>query len=150
MPQYWILSISEDNYFIAKTHGLIGITEHGKRVIYQMTLGDMITFYIPRKRVDSSPNNPTERVRKLRGLARVSGEAFASQESIWHARGGEIFPHRRRIEFLSDATTDGKPVLEELSYVTNTVYWALPLKNGYVSITKTDFDKIQEALGTQF
>jgi EVE domain len=150
MPRYWILSMSEDNYLIAREHGIIGITEHGKRVIYHMALDDMITFYIPRKRVDSRPNDPTQHVRQLRGVAKVSWEAFETDEAIWHTRESEVFPHRRRVEFLSDATADGPSVLKGLSYVTNTAYWALPLRNGYVEITRTDFDKIQDALGTQF
>jgi hypothetical protein len=146
MRRYWILSMSEDNYLISKEHGLIGITDHGKYVIYRMAIGDMVTFYIPRKKVDSRPNDPAQHVRKIRGIARVTGAAFKSDEAVWHLRHNEPFPHRRRVEFLSDATTNAQPMLEGLSYVTNKLHWALPLRNGYVEVTQKDFETIQSAL----
>jgi hypothetical protein len=76
MPRYWMLSI------------------------YKLAMGDKITFYIPRKRVDSLPNDLAERVRKIRRIARIKGEAFESNEKMWHVRSGELFPHRRQVEFL--------------------------------------------------
>jgi hypothetical protein len=147
VPRYWILSMSEDNYLITKDRGMIGITEHARPVIYHMAIGDIITFYIPRKRVDSPRNDPRHRVRKVRGIARVTGEAFESNDVIWNIREGERFPYRRPVEFLSDARVDAQPLLKGLSYVTNMNYWALPFRKGYVAITAQDFEKIQAALG---
>jgi len=65
---------------------------------------------------------------------------------IWHVRGSEIFPYRRRIEFLSDASAQVRPLIEKLSFVTNTMYWALPLRKGYVEITPKDFATIQDVM----
>ena len=149
MPQYWILSMTEDNYLIAKQHSLLGITKYGKKMVYEMTIGDMFTFYISRKSVDSPANDPAHQIRKMRGIARVTGEAFESNEVIWSVRAGELFPYRRTVEFLSDTTASARLLLEELSYVTNTRYWALPLRKGYVEITQRDFDRIRAALQTQ-
>jgi hypothetical protein len=95
MPLYWILSMTEDNYLIAKERRLIGMSRVARRAIQQMSIGDMITFYLSRKKVDSSRSDPAERVQQFRGIARVSGEAFESDEVIWPARGSENFPHRR-------------------------------------------------------
>jgi predicted RNA-binding protein len=149
MLRYWILSISKDNYLIAKERGIIGVTAHGKRAIEQMAIGDIITFYISKKSVTSS-NDPAERIQKIRGIARVTGASFESNDVIWHMKPGELFPYRRHVEFLSDALVDGVSLLKDLSYITKSQYWALPLRIGYVEITERDFDKIQAALGTQF
>jgi hypothetical protein len=74
------------------------------------------------------------------------GEAFIGHEGIWHARQVQVFPHRRQVEFPSDTATNAQPLLEGLSYVTNSLYGALPLRRGYVEITERDFDTIQAAL----
>jgi hypothetical protein len=57
----------------------------------------------------------------------VSGEPFESNDVIWHVRDSELFPYRRAVEFLSDAKADVRPLIEKFSFVTNTLYWALPL-----------------------
>jgi hypothetical protein len=79
-------------------------------------------------------------------MARVTGEAFESDELIWHVREGEIFPHRRWVEFLADGSAEAKPLIDKLSFVTNTVYWALPFQKGYVEISAKDFATIRAAL----
>src|SRR5262249_14021244 len=116
------------------------------KAIHRIGPSDMITFYINRKTVTSAPNNPTAKVQQFRGIAGVSGEAFESDDVIWHIRNSEIFPYRRPVEFLSYGRVDVKPLIEKLSFVTNTTYWALPLKRGYVEITAKDLATIQEAM----
>jgi hypothetical protein len=74
-----------------------------------------------------------------------TGDAFESIDLIWRVREGEIFPHRRKIEFLADASTGVRPLINKLSFVTNTVYWALPFQKGYVEISQKDFEMIQQA-----
>ena len=149
MPRYWILCMSEDNYIVAKEHRLIGMSERAGKAIHHIGLGDMITFYINRKTVDSAPNDPVAKVQQFRGMARVSGEAFESDDVIWHVRHSEIFPYRRAVEFLSDAKAEVRPLIEKLSFVTNTMYWALPLRKGYVEITPNDFETIQAAMAAR-
>ena len=149
MPRYWILCMSEDNYTVAKEHRLIGMSERVGKAIHRIGLGDMITFYINRKQVDSAPNDPAAKVQQFRGIARVSGEAFESDDVIWHVRHSEIFPYRRAVEFLSDAKAEVRPLIEKLSFVTNTMYWALPLRKGYVEITPKDFETIQAAMAAR-
>ena len=127
MSRYWIFCMSEDNYIIAKQHGLIGMSERAGKAIHHIDLGDTMTFYINRKTVDSAPNDPAAKVQQFRGIARVSGEPFESNDVIWHVRDSELFPYRRAVEFLSDAKADVRPLIEKFSFVTNTLYWALPL-----------------------
>src|SRR5438034_5416061 len=93
MARYWILCMSEDNYEIAKQHGLIGMSERAGKAIHHIGVGDMITFYINRKRIDAPLNDPAAKVQQFRGIARVSGEAFESDDVIWHVRDREIFPY---------------------------------------------------------
>lgn len=146
MPRYWILCMSEDNYEIAKQQGLIGMAERQRRAIQQIATGDLLTFYISKKTVDSPPNDPAHKVQRFRGIARVTGDAFESDELIWHVREGEIFPHRRPVEFLADGSAEARPLIDKLSFVTNTAYWALPFQKGYVEISLRDFETIQAAM----
>jgi predicted RNA-binding protein len=138
--------MSEDNYEIARKQGLIGMAERQRRAIQKLAMGDMLTFYISKKTVDSPPSDPTHKVQRFRGIARVTGEAFESNELIWCIKAGEIFPHRRQVEFLADGSAEAKPLIDELLFVTNTLYWALPFQKGYEEISPTDFETIQAAL----
>ena len=146
MPHYWILCMSEDNYMVAKQHGLIGMSERAGKTIHRIGMGDMVTFYINRKRVDSDPTDPAAKVQQFRGIAKVSGEAFESNDLIWNIREGELFPHRRPVEFVSDMSASVRPLIEKLSFVTNTMYWALPLRRGCVEITAKDLATIQATM----
>jgi predicted RNA-binding protein len=146
MPHYWILCMSEDNYMVAKQHGLIGMSERAGKTVHRIRMGDMATFYISRKRVDSDPTGPAAKVQQFRGIAKVIGEAFESNDLIWNIREGELFPHRRPVEFVSDMSASVRPLIEKLSFVTNTMYWALPLRRGYVEITAKDLATIQAAM----
>lgn len=148
MPRHWILCMSEDNYEVAKKQGLIGMAERQRRAIQKIATGDILTFYISKKAVDSPPNDPAHKVQQFRGTARVTSEAFESNDLIWHVREGEIFPHRRKVEFLADASAETRPLINNLSFVTNTAFWALPFQKGDVEITQKDFQTLQEAMRT--
>ena len=130
MPRYWILCMSEDNYEIARQHGLIGLAERHKTAMQKLAVGDMMTFYISKKNVDSPPNDPAHKVQQFRGIARVASDAFESNDLIWHVREGELFPHRRKVEFLADGSATARPLIERLSFVTNMAFWALPFRKG--------------------
>jgi hypothetical protein len=66
--------MSADNYVIAKQHGLIGMSERAGKAMQHIGLGDMMTFYINRKTVDSSPNDPATKIQQFWEIARVRGE----------------------------------------------------------------------------
>jgi hypothetical protein len=78
------------------------MSERAGKAMQHIGLGDMVTFYIKRKTVDSAPSDPAAKVQQFRGMARVSGEAFESNDVIWHVRDSEIFPYRRAVEFVSE------------------------------------------------
>jgi predicted RNA-binding protein len=146
MPRYWILCMSEDNYEIARTQGLIGLAERHKTAMRRLAIGDMMTFYISKKKVDSLPNDPANKVQQFREVARVTGDAFESNDLIWHVREGEIFPHRRQVEFLADGRVEARSLIPRLAFITNTAFWALPFRKGYVEITQKDFETIHKAM----
>jgi predicted RNA-binding protein len=146
MPRYWILCMSEDNYEIARKEGLIGLAERHKTAMQKLAIGDMMTFYISKKQVDSPSDDPMHKVQRFCGMARVTSDAFESNDLIWHVREGEIFPHRRKVEFLADGSAEARPLIGRLSFVTNTAFWALPFRKGYVDVPQKDFDTIHEAM----
>ena len=53
---------------IARQHGLIGVSEQAKVVIHKIATGDIITFYLSRKKVDSPPNDLSQRFASSAGL----------------------------------------------------------------------------------
>lgn len=146
MPRYWILCMVEENYLIAKREGLFGVTQRAKHVLERISVGDLVTFYISKKKADSPFNHPLHKVQQFRGVARVSSSAFESDDVIWPLRDNEIFPYRMRLQFLSDDKVEAKRVVTKLSFVRNEIYWALPLRKGYEEITEKDFEVIQQAM----
>ncbi|MBC8228498.1 EVE domain-containing protein [bacterium] len=147
MPNYWILCISEDNFEISIKHQMIGMGERRKRVIEQMEIGDLIAFYIPKKNIDSPPMNKVHQVRCFKGIAKITGPAFESNDVIWKVRGSDIFPYRRKVEFLNtEMNVPIKPLINKFSFVKNTAYWGIAFQKGYTQITEQDFELIQEAV----
>jgi hypothetical protein len=66
----------EENYLIAKERGLIGMSRGARRVGQQISIGDLLIFYISKKRIDSPSSDLRQKVQRFRGVARVSGDAF--------------------------------------------------------------------------
>ncbi|MBC8234780.1 EVE domain-containing protein [bacterium] len=144
MPKYWIICISEDNFEISKQHNLIGMSKTKKNDLDEMQVGDIVVFYIAKKTVDSSSSNPDSRVQAFKGIAEITSETISSDELIWKPRGNEIFPHRKQVKFLeTDLNVPIRPLIEKLSFVTNTIWWALPLRRGYVEIKESDLELIK-------
>jgi predicted RNA-binding protein len=146
MSKYWIFSMVEENYLIAMRLGLIGLSNRAKRVIEQIAIDDMATFYIGKKKMDSPLNDLTQRVQQYRGIARVSSAPFESNEIVWPVSGAKIFPYRVKVQFLSDLKVDAKPLAEKLSFTRNMLYWALPFQKGYEEILSKDFEVIRAAM----
>ena len=68
----------------------------------------------------------------------------SSDEPIWKPLGDDIFPHRKKVKFLeTDLNVPIRPLIEKLSFVTNTFGWALPLRRGYVEIKESDLELIK-------
>jgi predicted RNA-binding protein len=136
----------EENYLIARRLGIIGLSQRAKSGIEKISTGDIIIFYISKKKTDSPSNDHSQRIRQFHGIARVSSTAFTSNDILWPVKGSKIYPYRVKVEFLSDASVDAKPLIEKLSFVRNTLYWALPLQKGYEEISPKDFELIQAAM----
>jgi hypothetical protein len=58
------------------------MSERARTAIQELAIGDFITFYINRKRVDSPPKDTTQKVQQIRGIAQVRGEAFESNDLV--------------------------------------------------------------------
>ena len=144
MPRYWIICMSEDNFEISKQHNLIGMRESMKRDLDKMQVGDIVVFYVPKKTIDSYSNYPTTKVQAFKGIAEITSETFSNDEPIWKPQGNEIFPQRKKVKFLeTDLNVPIRPLIEQLSFVTNTAWWALPLRRGYVEIKESDLELIK-------
>jgi len=138
--------MSEDNFEISKQHNLIAMRESKKTDIDKMKVGDVVVFYIPKKAIDSSSSNEASKIQTFQGIAKITSETFSSDEPIWRTLDNDTFPHRKKIEFIDTAlNTPIRPLIERLSFVTNTAWWALPLRRGYVEINRTDLDVIRES-----
>jgi ketosteroid isomerase-like protein len=59
-------------------------------------------FCLNHKKVNSAPQDSEAKAQQFRGITRECGEAFESNDLIWHIREGKIRSYRRPVEFVSD------------------------------------------------
>ena len=146
MTNYWILCVSQDNLEISIKHQMIAMGEYRKKVIERMEIGDVIVFYVAKKKIDSPKNDRTQAVRCFRGIAKIAGPALESNDVIWRTKSIEIFPYRRKVEFLDTSlNVPIKPLISKLSFIKNPAYWGIAFQRGYTKIKEQDVELIKKS-----
>jgi hypothetical protein len=118
MPKYWIRCMSEDNDLIAQQQELIGLSERARTAIHKIAIGDMVAFHINKKKVDSLPNDPAQKVQPEAAKDQIIGSAWIGARhpvDLNTARGDDpVVPRlpdrRRRFEALAARLRPGTPV----------------------------------------
>ena len=139
---YFILCYSKDNFDVAMKEGLIGFPESDKKVATLIKKGDRVIFYVGKETVNSGPA-PKDKIQKFLGSAEVVSENFYDNRLYFKPRGDEIFASRFKIKvFNKSLRVPIKDMLSKLKFITNTLYWALPLRNGWVQSSEKDWELI--------
>lgn len=126
----FILSYSRDNYDVAREVGVIGFPTREKKALALLAPGDRVLFYVSKETVKSTGGK--EAVQRFLGSAEVVGDYYLDDKTIFKIRDGEIYPHRYKIKMVrADLDVPIKAIYEDLSFVTNTLYWGLPLRKGW-------------------
>lgn len=145
MSSKWLVTISEDNFQIASNKGLIGVSHRCHKLLGEMKEGDNIIFYISKKKVGKG--GPHGCVSEFAGLAEVVGPVFVSEEHIWHSKGTETFPYRRKIKFVPTVTKiKALEICHSLNFIKNPDYWMLYFLTAVRKISDGDYETIKKAL----
>jgi len=145
MSSKWLVTISEDNFQIALNKGLIGVSHRWHKPLEEMKERDNIIFYISKKKVGKG--GPHSSVSEFAGLVQVDGPVFISEERIWHSKGAELFPYRRKIKFSPGvARVKASEVCHSLEFIKNPDYWMLYFLTAIRKLSDADYETIKEAL----
>ncbi|MCB0807609.1 MAG: EVE domain-containing protein [Bacteroidales bacterium] len=130
--QYFIIVASKDH--IQKGYeGGFAQAGHGKKTqLNKMQKGDGVIFYASK---ESYPDGRA--YRKFTAIGKVTDEKPYQVEM-----NPGFEPWRRNIQFYPAIETEIKPLLDDLSFISNKKHWGLHLMSGFVEIGKADFDLI--------
>lgn len=139
MPRYWINTVSRDHVLVAIEGGFTQ-ADHGKGTrLSRLRRGDKIAFYSPRTAMGSG-----ETLQEFTGLATVTGEAPYQVET-----SADFHPWRLEVEFADLTPASIRPLIEELSFISDPKRWGLPFRRGLFEVEARDMDLIRTAMAVR-
>jgi hypothetical protein len=134
--KYWINTVSRDHV----ERGIKGgFTQagHGKASgLKRLSKGDWIVFYSPK-------------------TAYENGETLQTFTAIGQIRDDELYqvtitpdfvPWRRNVEFQDCTETPIRPLIDDLSFITDKTHWGYTFRLGLFEIPTADFELIRSAM----
>lgn len=137
MNRYWIAVASHEHIKRGMKDGFACVT-HGKlKPLEAMKPDDGIIYY-----------SPTELFGVKEPLQQFTAVCFVKDAPPYQK---ELFPDfipwRRDVEYKQAKAVPIKPLLDDLSFVTNKRHWGMNFRRGVFSITKEDFELIADRMG---
>ncbi|GAA1023576.1 MULTISPECIES: EVE domain-containing protein [Amycolatopsis] len=130
--RFWINTVTLDHVEGA-IEGSFTQADHGAgKRLRQPSPGDEMIFYSPRTSLQGG-----KPVRQFTAWATITGDkpyqAYVSDE---------FQPWRLAVTFHDCRRVDAKPLVDQLSFVTDPAHWGLPFRRGLFSIPRQDFATI--------
>lgn len=142
--KFWIITISADNLEITKRHNLIGLPSKRRRYSSRLELGDLIVFYVGKKRVGYGGYNSG--VCEFGPIATLTSSVFHDDSPIWNSRSDERYPWRWNISVTIDKNISARNIVGDLSFAHDRPKWGLYFIAGVRQISKGDFEILQKIL----
>ena len=136
MVKYWVGVASRDHAKIGEAGGFCQLG-HGKHTpVKRLAPGDGIIYYAPREKLGEG-----EPVQAFVTIGRIRpGEAYLATQS-------QMFqPWRRDVDYLKAHEAPIRPMLDELSFISDRAHWGYIFRRGAFEIPRSDFLKIAEAM----
>jgi EVE domain len=136
--RYWIGVASKDHVMRGVEGGFCQLG-HGKRTaLERMNPGDWIAYYSPRTTLEGG-----ETVQAFTALGQISeGEVYIGD------MGPNFKPYRRDVRFLEVVDAPIRPLIDQLSFILDPKRWGYPFHRGHLEMTRTDFERIALAMGS--
>ena len=147
MARYWVFSVTMESYEISVRESLVAVGKRFKKLLDQVEIGDLITFYISKNSYREDAPDGDKKVQAFCGAAEVTGPIEESNKVIWPPKNGDTFPWRRKILFqISEGKVPVRSLFGQLSFITNTLTWGLAFQGACREITEDDFNLIRKEL----
>ena len=135
--RYWIGVASKDHVMRGVEGGFCQLGHGKKTALTRRKPGDWITYYSPRTQFEGG-----ETVQAFTALGQIEpGEVYIGD------MGPNFKPYRRDVQFLEISDAPIRPMLEDLSFITDFKRWGYPFQRGHLEMTRTDFELIATTMG---
>jgi hypothetical protein len=135
--KFYIGVVARDHALIAAKAGYCSFS-HGKQAtVDKLNIGDQFVFYAPKSGVMEG-----ETVQAFVALGTVTGEQ--SVERMW--ADTKFSAWTKEAAFVPINEVPVKPMLDDLSFVSNPRYWGMAFRRSFFEITPEDFSKIHKAM----
>ena len=136
--KYWIGVIARDHAVIAARQGVCAFSHGKESAARKLSPGDRFAFYSPKTGVADG-----DTVQAFTAIGMVKdGDAFPA---TW--ADTEMTAWVRNASFVPAQETPIKPMLEDLSFITNPRYWGMAFRRSLFEVSEADFTKIATAMG---
>ncbi len=138
MSKYYVIVASLDHVMHAVSGGFIQ-ANHGKQgPMSKLREGDRIVCYCPRREFGKK-----EAFQKFCALGTVQpGEAYIGD--MGHK---DFQPYRRDVQYIEDVGyAPIRPLIEQLSFITDSKKWGFPFRRGFFAIDEADFHLIETSM----
>jgi EVE domain len=127
----------------SRDHVLMGVRGgfaqfgHGKMApVKRLARGDWVIFYSPRERFrEPGP------CRRFTALGKVIDDAPTQVEQI-----PGFAPWRRRTEYQAAREVEIRPLLDDLSFITDKSRWGVAFRFGLIEVSREDFMRIAKRM----
>lgn len=127
--RYWIIALPREDMDHCLKIGAYGMNR--KSPLNKVEKGDGIVCYVTKDR-------------KIVATGMVSEGYYMDDAKIFKKDG--VFPDRIKFKaekFQADHEFDFVSIIDQLELITNLAYWSVYLRNGFVEISKQDWDLVK-------
>ncbi|PCH92494.1 MAG: hypothetical protein COB84_10555 [Rhodobacteraceae bacterium] len=135
--KFWIGVVAGDHAKIAVENRVCAFS-HGKQsAVDKLSVGDPFIYYAPKSGIGEGAT-----IQAFVALGTVTSNAPYQRK--WAHTGFTAWVHDAGYEDIREVPT--KPMLEDLSFITNPRYWGMAFRRGLFQIEQQDFEVIAKAM----
>jgi hypothetical protein len=136
MSRHWINTISRE-HVLRGVEGGFTQADHGRDTrLRRLQPGDRIAFYSPRTAMRSG-----DPLQQFTALGTVTGTEPHQVEV-----SPDFRPWRLEVSFEDVTPAPIRPLLEDLSFITDVMRWGFPFRRGLFEIDASDMDVVARAM----
>lgn len=134
--RYWIVVVSRDHAKTGQNGGFVQACHGKKGPVSRMKAGDWVLMYSPRMEFKSS----------------VHCQAFTAIGQLLNKQvypfdmGNGFIPYRRDVVFQQCHEIPIRPLIDDLTFISNKQYWGAAFRYGLLEIPESDFRLIADKM----
>jgi predicted RNA-binding protein len=146
---HWIASSNRDNARILDAKHIWGVPKRNKALMQRVKPGDTILVYVRQEKEDD-----TILPSAITGTYEVVSEPYEDHSRLFVTppqMGDEVFPYRMKVRPIKvfPEPLEFKPLIGDLTFITNKTMWSGHLRTAMREITEEDYRLILRRAGVE-